>query len=223
MPTVRIRPPLQAARKLDGPAALFLAPRRPAEELYDLEADPHEIRNLAAVPEQKNTLLELGRTLDRWIRETGDQGETPEKTLPAEYKYRAQVDGWCTKGQCLVSRAGGALRVECSGKANEVQRSYVADGGRLSVRFRVRSKDAVPKAFSWGAIEDMTGAGNRLKLDVAADGQWKEQLVPFEVSGSLASLRFDFEAAEGFAEFDWIRLYGNEKGEGEPLAKWEFA
>jgi hypothetical protein len=50
----------------------------PAEELYDLETDPHEIHNLAATPDHRATLEKLRAALDRWMEETGDQGRTPE-------------------------------------------------------------------------------------------------------------------------------------------------
>ena len=39
---------LQAERALTGAAALWMRTSRPAEELYDTVADPHQIRNLAA-------------------------------------------------------------------------------------------------------------------------------------------------------------------------------
>ncbi|HET7572631.1 MAG TPA: sulfatase [Gaiellaceae bacterium] len=45
---------------------------RPAEELYDLDADPLEQRNLAADPEHEATRAELAAELERWQRETGD-------------------------------------------------------------------------------------------------------------------------------------------------------
>ena len=38
---------LQAERALTGTAALWMRTSRPAEELYDTVADPHQIRNLA--------------------------------------------------------------------------------------------------------------------------------------------------------------------------------
>lgn len=45
---------------------------RPAEELYDLEADPLERRNLAGDPACADTRAGLADELDRWQRETGD-------------------------------------------------------------------------------------------------------------------------------------------------------
>ncbi len=46
--------------------------RRPAEELYDVEADPGEVVNLADSPKHKDTLLSLrARVLD-WRKRTGD-------------------------------------------------------------------------------------------------------------------------------------------------------
>ena len=56
----------------------WMAPSRPLEELYDLENDPYEIHNLANKPEYKGVLEEYRNKLDKWIKETGDQGEVPE-------------------------------------------------------------------------------------------------------------------------------------------------
>lgn len=46
---------------------------RPAEELYDLAADPHEQRNLAAEPAHARLLARLRSELDAWMREQGDR------------------------------------------------------------------------------------------------------------------------------------------------------
>lgn len=47
---------------------------RPAEELYDLEADPYEQRNLASDEKQSERLAEMRRSLDEWMKAQGDQG-----------------------------------------------------------------------------------------------------------------------------------------------------
>ncbi|MDR3637590.1 MAG: sulfatase [Isosphaeraceae bacterium] len=57
---------------------LLFAPTRPREELYDLQADPDEVRNLAADPAHRSTLEELRVRLDHWIDQTGDRGRQPE-------------------------------------------------------------------------------------------------------------------------------------------------
>jgi arylsulfatase A-like enzyme len=49
--------------------------RRPAEELYDLRSDPHELRNLAADPAHAETLRTLRGELDAWMKDQGDPGE----------------------------------------------------------------------------------------------------------------------------------------------------
>lgn len=46
--------------------------KRPAEELYDLKKDPHEVKNLAEAPELAAVKAELRARLDRWMRETAD-------------------------------------------------------------------------------------------------------------------------------------------------------
>ena len=56
---------------------------RPAEELYDLDADPHELVNLAAVPKFAEVLDEMRRALSEWERETADI--MPGKLTPDEF------------------------------------------------------------------------------------------------------------------------------------------
>jgi len=46
----------------------------PAEELYDLVSDPHELHNLAADPAQAALLDELSSRVDEWMTKQGDTG-----------------------------------------------------------------------------------------------------------------------------------------------------
>ena len=72
---------LSAEGKLTPVQAVLAAPTMPAEELYDLERDPHETVNLVASREHRATLERLRAALTTWIDETNDQGKTLE---PAE-------------------------------------------------------------------------------------------------------------------------------------------
>lgn len=71
---------LNTQGKLAPEQAALCAPQMPSEELYDLEQDPHEIRNLAqsTIPEYQTKLAELRTVLDQWIETTHDHGRTPE-------------------------------------------------------------------------------------------------------------------------------------------------
>jgi hypothetical protein len=70
---------LHAEGKLDAvQERLLFSPTRPAEELYDLAADPHELTNLAGDPSQSETLEIMRRRLSEWEQETGDRGREPE-------------------------------------------------------------------------------------------------------------------------------------------------
>ncbi|MAS95949.1 MAG: arylsulfatase [Verrucomicrobiales bacterium] len=64
--------------RLKGRQAEWFADSRPAEELYDLKADPNELNNLADDPKYAETKADLSARLDEWIKETGDQGAEPE-------------------------------------------------------------------------------------------------------------------------------------------------
>lgn len=46
---------------------------RPSEELYDLDADPNELNNLAALPTHAKTKADLRRELEQWMNSEGDK------------------------------------------------------------------------------------------------------------------------------------------------------
>jgi uncharacterized sulfatase len=81
MPTMQVWRKLNAANKLTGPQKLFFAPTKPEEELYDCDADPHEIDNLADGGKHLGKLKELRAALDKWVKDTNDLGEVPETEL----------------------------------------------------------------------------------------------------------------------------------------------
>jgi arylsulfatase A-like enzyme len=65
---------LQAERRLSGPAALWMRTNRPAEELYDTQADPHQIHDLSANPSHRVTLERMRQAVAAWMTRVGDQG-----------------------------------------------------------------------------------------------------------------------------------------------------
>jgi len=64
------------------PAAAWVAAgSKPVEELYDTQADPHEVHNLADNPDYGPVLERLRKAHEAWMRETGDLGLIPEPEL----------------------------------------------------------------------------------------------------------------------------------------------
>lgn len=61
----------------ENPQALRLVQRymkRPAEELYDLQADPLEMNNLAENPDYAKLKSEMSQELDQWMKSQNDPG-----------------------------------------------------------------------------------------------------------------------------------------------------
>jgi N-sulfoglucosamine sulfohydrolase len=65
---------LQAEGGLSGAASLWMQTSRPAEELYDTKADPHQIRNLAGDSTYRATLERMRRAVVDWMTRVHDQG-----------------------------------------------------------------------------------------------------------------------------------------------------
>lgn len=87
MPTMQEMRRLHAANQLVGPQKLYFRPTKPIEELYDTEADPHEINNLADDPAHYNTLQRLRGELTEWMQSVGDIGMIPEPEFDALKRF----------------------------------------------------------------------------------------------------------------------------------------
>jgi N-sulfoglucosamine sulfohydrolase len=61
--------------------------KRPAEELYDLKADPDELTNVAENPAYANTKSRLSAELDRWMKDTADPRLTEDDDRWDRYPY----------------------------------------------------------------------------------------------------------------------------------------
>ncbi len=93
-PTQKVIKELHTAGKLNPVQAQWMAPRKPDVELYDHQADPHEVANLAADPRHQSARTRLTKLLDQWIIETSDQGRTPEPREVIEREEpRANIRG----------------------------------------------------------------------------------------------------------------------------------
>lgn len=81
IPTMQELLRLRDEGKLNETQALWFRDSKPTEELFDCIADPHEVNDIASLPEYKEKLVELRLEMDRWIQEIGDQPNLPEAEL----------------------------------------------------------------------------------------------------------------------------------------------
>ena len=69
----------------------------PEEELYDMDADPFELKNLVASnkPAHREALDRLRDVLENWIKDSNDQGRIPEppEVAKAEGATKPQAAG----------------------------------------------------------------------------------------------------------------------------------
>ena len=86
---------LHAEGKLTGAARELMERKGPCEELYDTQADPHEIVNLldSSKAEHREALTRLRGALDAWMVETNDQGAVsePEDVVAP---FAKEMDEW---------------------------------------------------------------------------------------------------------------------------------
>lgn len=85
---------IESAKAGDAAAAELVRKyqHRPEFELYDCEADPLEMVNLADVPQHKTKIAQLKARLDEWMASQGDQGiKTELDALLRQGKYKGMT------------------------------------------------------------------------------------------------------------------------------------
>lgn len=84
-PTTRVWKKMYDAGQLKAPMTYFWE-QKPVEELYDLEYDPDEVKNLAESPSHRAVLNRFRQVHQDWVLETRDLGFLPE----GEIHHRAE-------------------------------------------------------------------------------------------------------------------------------------
>lgn len=81
IPTMQELLRLRDEGKLTDIQAQWFRSTKPPEELFDCEADPHELNNLISDSQYREKVEELRAEMDRWLAAIGDQPNLPEKEL----------------------------------------------------------------------------------------------------------------------------------------------
>jgi uncharacterized sulfatase len=148
MPTMQEWRRLAAAGELNGPQAIFFQPTKPVEELYDTQADPHEINNLANDPKHDEVLTRLRAAHEKWREDTGDLGLIPEAELNQQRRPGGQ---WSVTADPAMAFKLGKITIRCSTEgasiAYRVGKNLGADEGSrwqlYSTPFAVSDGDTI--------------------------------------------------------------------------------
>lgn len=145
---------------LSPEAELFMAASKPAEELYDLVADPHEVNNLVADPQFTSELNRLRKTHLDWVVETRDIGLIPESEIErreavTKDRYSILLDA----DQSLIERIRNVANLAIGGGSDFTALQQAFSDDDSVVRY-------------WAAI----GAGNMPDAAGAAQARLEELL-----------------------------------------------
>ncbi len=128
---------LHAEQALPAAAELFMAATKPSEELYDLQEDPHELRNLldSEAPEHRDALRRLREAHHQWVYQVRDTGLIPEVELVRREQLlgsrQAILSG--DQGRRLLSRLLAAASGCPSGDAPSID--LALEDGDPAVRY----------------------------------------------------------------------------------------
>jgi arylsulfatase A-like enzyme len=145
--------------KLNEQQSLYFAHRRPPEELYDLQSDPHEMVNLAMDSKHRERLVAMRKVLQQRMVATRDMGLIPEPILEdvgreAGNKYLAFLE--TDRGK----QTRRLIEVITAGESNE------------SDKLMDFAKSADPSTRYWAAVwlgVNKTAAGKATLLKLTTD------------------------------------------------------
>jgi N-sulfoglucosamine sulfohydrolase len=154
---------LHCANELHGPQTLMFDPR-PIEELYDTQADPWEINNLANDSRFAHEIERLRFALDDWLDDVGDMGEIGEIEM---------VRRWYPDGK--QPRTAAPLFVPINAAAPGI--SAAPDGGEFKGPLLLQMHCATQ------------GASMAYTFENSAHPRWQIYTAPIRLSAGESTLR----------------------------------
>jgi uncharacterized sulfatase len=143
--------------KLNAAQLTYAGPRKPLEELYDTQTDPHQIHNLASATEHQELLQQMRRRHRDWMFQTRDIGlltepEVEERCGPlTPYEWARQPGRYdlprILEAADLVGRPEAvAKQIELLRAADSGVRYWAAVGLRAAGRDAMSARTALVEA-----------------------------------------------------------------------------
>jgi arylsulfatase A-like enzyme len=199
-----------------------------ADELYDLDADPGETRDVAG--ERPDLAARLGADLDAWleredahlpVRNSAYDPEAFGRAVASSWARLGASSEWTPNGGCARELRSGRLALDCTTHPFVIGPEMVVRGP-LRVALRCSATGTRGGGSIWyRSPEKPSFDGGRVALGACGpDLDVREAVVPHE--GTVRQLRIDFgRGAGGRVEVDWIRIMHAEDDE-RTLVEWSF-
>ncbi|MFC2125222.1 sulfatase-like hydrolase/transferase [Bacteroidota bacterium] len=114
------------ADELNRNQLLWFSQKKPIEELYDLENDPHELHNLIDEPSYREKLEELRQAHIDWQKNYGDLGFIPEEEMLREM-WKGKDYAPSTEYPVL-NRNEGTLSISCTTNGASIGFKIIREG-----------------------------------------------------------------------------------------------
>jgi len=114
------------AGELNEIQELWFAQSKPEEELYDLNADPHELNNLIDDPAYQEKAEELRTALKKWMDDVGDMGFIPETEMISGM-WRGQDSAPITETPEITIKKG-KVSISCATEGASIGYKIISKG-----------------------------------------------------------------------------------------------
>ncbi|HBE71171.1 MAG TPA: sulfatase [Planctomycetaceae bacterium] len=222
-PTTRVWKELFDAGKLDPAQAFFWSPK-PSEELYDTDADPYQVNNLAESPEHKDVLERMRTATRDWMFRVRDVGFFPEGLMLqladggspydlAQDSERYPLEQIYEVADLATRPAAGSLKdlLKHQVSPSAIKRFWVANG--LLIRgMQGKNTDRIV-ASARGMMGDTSPYVQAIAAETMARfGNQAERAVAMELLTALASADDMFVVMTAMNSLDWCKPTRSELG-----------
>jgi hypothetical protein len=125
------------AGRLDSVQMRWFLPKGRMEELYDVKADPWQLKNLADDPAYAAVLQRLQAVYANWQQEVPDLGDIDEKSLISRWWNGAAVPP--VTSDPLMKRKGKRLQVSCETPGASIGYRIANPGSAATIRLEIYS------------------------------------------------------------------------------------
>nr|MCU0340127.1 chitobiase/beta-hexosaminidase C-terminal domain-containing protein [Spirosomataceae bacterium] len=137
---------LRDAGQLNEVQMQWFLPTKPQEEFYDIQADPHQIHNLANDPRYAKELARFRKVFRDWQKTVPDLGAVPEKELVKQMWNGANKPPQTTDP--VVTKTSDKVSISCTTEGASIAYKIIGTDGVEPKRWEVYTK---PFAIASGA------------------------------------------------------------------------